>query len=125
MSNIVRSLVLMVGFTISIYVATQLLVDNGLINQPSFAVATLGTLLFATILIYFFLIYNKSKHPLDFVRNYLLTLVLKIIFGGFYAFVIMRLDPPLANSNAAFFLICYFIFTALEVTLLTIKKNAE
>ncbi len=125
MSSSFRFLILMVVFTISIYVSTQLMAGNGWIDLPSYAIATLAVLFLTTTLVYFFLAHSKSKHPIDFVRNYLLTLVLKIILGGIYVFVIMRLDPSMANSNATFFLICYFAFTGLEVTLLTIKKNAE
>lgn len=113
----------MIALTIGIYAGTNLLANNGLIDPPSYAVVTLVGLFLTTTLVYFFLVYSKSKHPLDFVRNYLLTLVLKIIMAGVYVFIIMRLDPPWATSNAAFFLICYFIFTGLEVTLLAIEKN--
>lgn len=79
----------------------------------------------STILIYYFLQKMKSADPVDFIRNFLLTVVLKLILSGIFIIILIKLDPTGANANALFFMISYFLFTACEITVLTLKKNAE
>jgi hypothetical protein len=125
MSSFFRFLVLLVGLSLVIYFLVEQLANMELIERPSYLVSTIAVLLVSTFIAFYFLGRSRPSHPLDFVKNYLLSVVLKIMFGGVYVFAIMRFDMPSANANAIFFLICYFIFTALQVTALTIKKNAE
>lgn len=67
----------------------------------------------------------KRNEPLGFVQLLMASIVLKIIIGCVLIYILFRLDPNGANSNALFFVISYLLFTACEVTVLTIKKNKE
>ncbi len=104
---------------------TLFLIKVGAITSPSFLQATLVIMTASTALIFLFLSRTNPRQPLDFVRNFMLTLVLKIILSGFYVFVFLRLDPAAANANVTFFIVNYFLFTAYEVAWFVVKKNAE
>lgn len=67
----------------------------------------------------------KRNESLGFVQLLMASIVLKIIIGCVLIYILFRFDPNGANSNALFFVISYLLFTACEVTVLTIKKNKE
>jgi hypothetical protein len=80
--------------------------------SPSFLILILTVLALATWLIYFFIQRANRK---DFIRNYLLTIVLKLLLGGIFIFVVLYIDKPGSNTNASFFMAVYLLFTGLEV----------
>jgi len=80
--------------------------------NPSFLMLILTTLAVATWLIYFF-IQRTSRE--DFVKNYMLTIVLKLLGGGIFISVLLYIDKPGANANAVLFMTAYLLFTGLEV----------
>ena len=82
------------------------------ICQPSFLALILAVLGLATWFVYFFILRTKAE---DFIKNYLLTIVVKIIVGGVFIFVLIFLDEEGAEENAILFMATYLIFTALEV----------
>ncbi len=112
--------------TISLWAATQWFVLKGLIDGfPSHLVEILLLLSISTIVIFYFLQKMKATEPLDFVKNFLLSVVLKILLSGAFVFILIKLNPAGANANAIFFMISYLFFTAYEIIVLTKKKNAE
>ena len=125
MNSTFRFLVGLIGLAAVVISATLFLVKSGAITSPSFGNATTMVLTLSTAIIFFFLQRTNPGQPLDFVRNFMLTLVLKIILGGCYVFVILRLDPAGANTNVAFFIVSYILFTAYEIAWFAIQKNAE
>lgn len=90
---------------------------------PSFFYPTLLFLTFGTGVMFRHL-YRINKPDL-FVQFYLIMMVMKILAFGTYAFFIVMKDRPGATFNMVFFLICYFIFTALEVTFLFLKTKGN
>jgi len=90
---------------------------------PSFFYQTLILLTFGTGVMFRYL-YRINK-PDTFVQLYLFMMVLKILAFGAYAFFIVLKDRPGATFNIVFFLICYFIFTALEVAFLFQKTKDD
>ena len=88
--------------------------------QPSFLVLIIAVLAVATWIVYLSILKTK---PEDFIKNYLLTIVVKIIVGGVFIFVLIFLDKDGAEENAILFMVSYLIFTALEVVFLFRKFN--
>ncbi|SRR5260221_9166562 len=80
--------------------------------NPSFLFLILGVLTVATWLVYFFVQRTKSE---DLVKNYLLTIVLKLLSGGIFIFILLYKDKSGADANAIFFMAAYLVFTGLEV----------
>jgi hypothetical protein len=78
-----------------------------------------------TVLVYFVLHKITLADPTEFVRTFLMSVVLKIIISGVAIVILLKLDPAGANSNAVFYLGCYGAFTALEVVVLYKQKNEE
>jgi hypothetical protein len=90
---------------------------------PSFFYQTLIFLSFGTGLMFRYL-YRINK-PDTFVQFYLLMMVVKILAFGAYAFFIVLEDRAGATYNIVFFLICYFIFTVLEIGFLFQKTKDD
>jgi len=86
--------------------------------QPSFLFLILLVLAIATWLVYFFI---QKTNPDDFVRNYLLTIVLKLLAGGIFIFTLLYADKSGADANAILFMTAYLLFTGLEVGFLFSK----
>jgi len=84
--------------------------------QPSFFYQTLIFLVFSTAVIYQYL--YKIDKPDFFVQLYLLTMAVKLLAYGVYNVFVILEDKPGAVANVVFFMIVYFIFTALEIAFL-------
>ena len=109
-----------------LWVATQWFAMKGLIDDvPSYQVEILSLLSISTVVIFYFLQKMKATEPLDFVKNFLLSVILKILLSGVFVFILIKLDPAGANANALLFMIGYLFFTGYEVVVLTKKKNTE
>jgi hypothetical protein len=123
----------MIRFTIGalvlailLWATTHWVAMKGLIDDvPSYELGILLLLSVSTIVIFYLLQKMKITEPLDFVKNFLLSVVLKILLSGVFVFILIKLDPAGANTNALFFMISYLLFTGYEVIVLTKKKNAE
>lgn len=125
MNSVIRFLLGLFAITGVVFVITLGLSKASVIARPSYLNATLSILAISTALIFLFLDRTPPRHPLDFVRNFMLSVVMKIILSGVYIFIILRLDPAGAYANVSFFIVTYFLFTAYEVTWFAIKKNTE
>lgn len=96
----------------------------GSFTLPSFFGEIIIFIALSTIALYWFTTRKVNLQPDDFVKIYLGATVLRILFfGGFISAVIM-LDKDGAEENALFFLVCYFLFTTLEVLVLFRQINA-
>ena len=84
-------------------------------RTPSFSRESLA-LLFITNLIIFYYLNRLSKEI--FVQLYLLSMALKIVAYASFILIIVLKNREQAFANAVFFLIAYFVFTALEVAFL-------
>jgi len=81
-------------------------------HLPSYGWEIILITSFFTCLIVFRLNKTLKKY---FIQFYLLSLVLKLLMGGFLVGLILWLDKRLANENAITVLITYIVFTSLEV----------
>ena len=103
-------------------VATGLLLIFGYsqlaIEFPSYFYQTLVLLVVGTVIIYFYVLEARREKPTYFVQVYMATLFAKIIgYGGYMLFVVWD-DKSGASENVLFFMIGYFIFTAIEIIFL-------
>lgn len=94
-------------------------------RAPSYWMEILLAFALITVLVYFVLHKITLVDPTEFVRAFLMSVVLKIILSGVAIVVMSKLNPAGANSNAVFYLCCYGAFTALEVVVLYKQKNKE
>ncbi len=94
-------------------------------GAPSYWMEILVFFVLITVLVYFVLHKISLIDPTEFVRTFLMSVVLKIILSGVAIVILLKLDPAAANSNAVFYLGCYGAFTALEVVMLYKQKNTE
>jgi len=113
-------LALLIGLTVRLLEAYSL-VDRA----PSYWMEILLFFALITVLVYFVLHKITLIDPTEFVRTFLMSVVLKIILSGVAIVILLMLDPAGANSNAVFYLGCYGAFTALEVVVLYKQKNTE
>lgn len=92
---------------------------------PSFALESTLFLMIAHAGMFGFVTRYLNQRPGDFVKIYLGSAVLRILFFGVFIFLVIRLDPVSSTGNALFFLISYFLFTGLEVIALyrTVSRN--
>jgi len=105
-----RDLVVFTGALVLLATITGLITVQ--ITSPSFLILILIGMATATWLVYFFI--QRSNRE-DFIKNYLLTIVLKLLVGGVFIFSLLYIDKPGADANAIFFMAAYLLFTALEV----------
>lgn len=87
---------------------------------PSFFFQTLIFLLVSTSILYQYL--DKFSKPDFFIQFYLLTIAVKILAYGAYNLVMIMDDRPGAPQNVVWFIMLYFLFTALEILFLYQKK---
>jgi hypothetical protein len=113
-------LALLVGLTVRL-LEVYSLVDRA----PSYWMEILLAFALITILVYFVLHRITQVDPTEFVRAFLMSVVLKIILSGVAIVIMSKLNQAGANSNAVFYLCCYGAFTALEVVVLYKQKNKE
>jgi hypothetical protein len=89
-------------------------------SAPSFLFLIVTSLAAATFLAYFFMLRTTSE---DFVKNYLLTIVIKLLAGGLFIGAIIFADIEHAETNAVAFMVVYLLFTGLEVAFLFGRFN--
>lgn len=89
-------------------------------TTPSFLFLMVALLAAATFLAYFFMLKTAAE---NFVKNYLLTIVIKLLAGGLFIGAIIFADIEHAETNAVTFMVVYLSFTILEVTFLFRKFN--
>ncbi len=125
MNSETRFLMGLAGITSAVFAVTLILAKAEVITLPSYQNATLLVCALSTAFIFLFLDRAHPQQPLDFVRNFFLTVVAKLIGSGVYVFLILKIDPVGANTNVIYFILNYFLFTAYEITWFAMKKNAE
>jgi hypothetical protein len=91
-------------------------------RKPSFLRETTWLVAFATSLI-FFNLYRWSK-PRLFVQLYLLSMVVKLLACFAYTVLMILKDREGAVPNAIYFLVIYFVYTALEIAFLYRKISS-
>jgi hypothetical protein len=94
-------------------------------TPPSFAHQILFGLSVGTLLIFFLLKRVPANQHQTFAMYYLFSVFTKFLCGGAAVFVILLFDKPSANSNAVYFLICYAVFTTLEIVGLLLARKEQ
>ena len=94
-----------------------------LLSLPSFFYQTLIFVAFSVALVCAYL--YKVNKPAIFVQLYLLTMAVKLLAYGAYVVVIILQDRAGAVENVVFFMIAYFVFSALEIGFLYHKISRE
>lgn len=84
----------------------------------SFWIGTLSVMAVSFIVIFSFLRQTILHRRDSFTRNYLLTIVLKMLLLGIFIFLVLKFDPKNLFFNAVFFLTTYFVFTGIELLFL-------
>lgn len=99
--------------------------SKGLFVRPSFFGEIVIFFVFSNVALYSFTKRAVGGAPTDFIKIYLGATVLRILFFGAFIFLLIRLDRGGAFQNALFFLVNYFLFTALEVAILFREINYQ
>jgi hypothetical protein len=82
-------------------------------SSPSYALEIVSFLGISMVTIFYFL--NKRSDSSSFTQAYLLSIFLKmLLYSGVILFIILK-DRTGAVGNVILFLVCYVLFTALEV----------
>jgi hypothetical protein len=89
-------------------------------SNSSYLLVIVAALAVATFVAYFFL--NRSASE-NFIKNYLLTIVVKLLAGGVFIAAIIFNDQEGAEANALTFMAAYLLFTMLEIGFLFSKFN--
>ena len=120
----------MIRFFIALTVLTGIVagavlygVQQSWFEKPTFFPITLGFLVFGTALIYVYL--YRANTTGYFVQIYLVTMVMKLLAYCGYNLLIILKDRSSAVGNVVFFMITYFLFTALEIAFLYGKISGE
>ena len=90
---------------------------------PAYFFRTLLFLFISTAGLYRFLLRTKQQRPDFFVQFYLATMVVKLIAYGAYIFIVATSQAEKAVYDVAFFMVVYFIFTAIEIGFLYRQVN--
>jgi hypothetical protein len=105
-----KNLLVFTGALMALTIVTALVTAQ--FANPSFLILILTVLALGTWLVYFFI---QRTNREDFIRNYLLTIVMKLLAGGVFILILLYIDKPGANANAILFMAAYLLFTGLEV----------
>lgn len=95
--------------------------SKGWLPAPSLALEIIAINIVITAGLYFWL--SRTKDAGAFINSYLLSIVLKIGFYSFFLILVLIVSPKNLEPNAILILVCYFIFTFLEVAVLFNKVN--
>ena len=112
----IRFFITLVVVTTVLVSITWILVNKQWITIPSFFFQTIIFLLFGTGVLFVYL-YRFDK-PDFFIQLYLLTIAVKLLAYGAYNFFMIMEDGKGAVHNVVWFMLVYFIFTALEIVFL-------
>lgn len=117
-SNSIRFFLLVFGLAALLYAGVEGAARQGWFERPSYSDEIILFLGLAHLGLFLFVVRQLDNRPEDFVKIYLGSTVLRILFFGLFIFLVIRLDAAAGPSNALFFLVCYFLFTGLEVAAL-------
>lgn len=114
-NSIVGFFFLVIGLSALLYAGQAWGVSQGWFPRPTYSDEIILFLALAHLGLFGFVLRQLDARPEDFVKIYLGSTVLRIFFFGLFIFLVLRMDPVSGPSNALFFLVCYFLFTGLEV----------
>ncbi len=111
----IRFILLTVSLAVLLLVAANLGAQWGWMPLPGYRFAIVGYLLVITAVLGIFLLRRIAPPAEGFVVVYLGTMVLRIFLFAGFVIVMVFMDRSGASANGAFFMVSYFLFTALEV----------
>ncbi|MBL7852529.1 MAG: hypothetical protein JNN04_16610 [Cyclobacteriaceae bacterium] len=114
----VRFVLMVLGLASVLFAGVAMGVRQGWFARPSYSDEIILFLGLAHLGLFGFILRRLDSGPEDFVKIYLGSTVLRILFFGLFIFLVIRLDPVSGPANALFFLLSYFLFTGLEVAAL-------
>jgi hypothetical protein len=97
-------------------------IASGWFSRPSLLTEIIVVNVLATAILYRWLV-KIQETPL-FINSYLLSIVLKLILYSGLLLTIRIVSPQTLNPNAILLLVCYTLFTLLEVTVLFMKVGS-
>ena len=104
--------------------AVKFLHANGWIEAiPSFLYESAILMAFITTVIFVYL--YRSRKTSHFTQLYLLSMVVKLITALVFIVAIVVIDRAGAVANAVYFMVLYFVFTAVEVGFLYPKISGS
>lgn len=95
--------------------------EAGWYGNPSYSVEILAFFTLSNVALYWVIGRNLNDQPDEFVKVYLGATVLRILFFGGFILAVILLDRTGAAGNTMLFLVCYFLFTTMEVGALWLK----
>jgi hypothetical protein len=122
-NKVLRFALIVSGLALALYLAVTGGSRQGWFAGPSYSEEIVLFLTVSHLALYHVIIRRIEDRAEDFVKIYLGSTVLRILFFGLFIFLLLRFDPESGPSNALFFLLCYFLFTALEVGMLYMDLN--
>jgi hypothetical protein len=108
----------LVKFLLTLILAALLILaigQWGLETRPEYFYRTLIFLFVSTAGLFRFLLRTKQQRPDFFVQFYLATMVVKLIAYGAYMFVVVTSQTEKAVADVGYFMVVYFVFTAIEI----------
>jgi hypothetical protein len=115
-------------FLLAVFVLTILVMVtmySGIFRTPSYAAQIVLYVAASTGLIYYLV--QRRDGALFFTQSYLLSIVVKILMGCAFILIVLYVDPTEASANATLFIVCYLLFTTVEVIFLfnTVKRGRK
>ncbi len=120
-----RFSILTILLAVALFGLVEAGVARGWFLRPTFELEILIFLVSAHLVLYSVITRQLNQRPENFVKVYLGSTVLRILFFGIFVFAIIKLDPPSGTQNALLFLISYFLFTSLEVLALYVAVVSQ
>jgi hypothetical protein len=119
-------------FTVSLLLVTTLLVfatwlgaAQGVWSLPLFWKEIILFMFFVTLIIGVKLVRIRKQQAAAFVQFYLLSITLKMVAGlAFVVFILIR-TPAEARGTSALFILCYLLYTLVEVLFLIRKDQVQ
>ena len=107
-----------IGTGVVIYLAVSFGISSGWFSRPTLLPEIVLLNVVVTFILYRWLIRMGAQ---TFINGYLLSIVLKLIFYFGVLLTVRILSPQSLTANAILLMVCYAIFTILEVAILFLK----
>lgn len=109
---------------VCIYLGYLFILRMGWISRlPPFTIHTLLFFSFFTALIFKYITWSAAHGAVMETQFYLASIVLKLLIGCAFLWVLIALDRANANNHAILFLVTYIIFTGVEIMQLMASKK--
>ena len=108
-----------IGLGVLTFLVVFVGIESGWFARPSLLVEIIALNVLVTFVLYRWLL--KVQGTKLFINSYLMSIVSKLIFYSGLVLTIRIVSPQSLSPNAILLLVCYTLFTILEVTVLFLK----